>query len=83
MRPSLIGVDGAAIGAALKLRTGEARQYAMGIAAVNKADGVAIKVTENLANDPLHADKLAAMKKKLKRFQKQTQDPWIMKWEYE
>ncbi len=26
---------------------------------------------------------LEAMKKKLKDFQKRTQDPWIMKWDYE
>lgn len=37
----------------------------------------------NLADDPNHKAKLDQMKAKLKAFQKQTQDPWILKWEYE
>ncbi|MBN2133852.1 MAG: sulfatase-like hydrolase/transferase [Sedimentisphaerales bacterium] len=37
----------------------------------------------NLADDPKHQNKLAEMKAKLKAFQKRTQDPWILKWEYE
>lgn len=39
--------------------------------------------TTNLADDPQHADRLAKMQTELKRFQKQTGDPWIMKWDYE
>ncbi len=37
----------------------------------------------NLADDPKYQDKLAEMKAKLKAFQKQTKDPWILKWNYE
>ena len=37
----------------------------------------------NLADDPQHKDTLERMKAKLKAFQKQTKDPWILKWEYE
>jgi N-sulfoglucosamine sulfohydrolase len=37
----------------------------------------------NLADDPKHADRLEAMKAKLKQFQKKTADPWVSKWEYE
>ncbi len=37
----------------------------------------------NLANDPEYREKLDEMKAKLKAFQKQTKDPWILKWEYE
>jgi len=37
----------------------------------------------NLADDPSHQSRLNEMKAKLKAFQKQTQDPWILKWEYE
>ncbi len=37
----------------------------------------------NLADDPKYQDKLDEMKAKLKAFQKRTQDPWILKWEYE
>jgi N-sulfoglucosamine sulfohydrolase len=37
----------------------------------------------NLADDPAYADKLEAMKVKLKAFQRQTKDPWILKWDYE
>lgn len=37
----------------------------------------------NLANDPKFADKLAKLKEKLKQFQRRTNDPWIVKWEYE
>lgn len=37
----------------------------------------------NLADDPKYRDKRDEMKAKLKAFQKQTQDPWILKWEYE
>lgn len=37
----------------------------------------------NLADDPKYRDKLNEMKAKLKAFQKRTQDPWILKWEYE
>ena len=37
----------------------------------------------NLANDPAYAEILRDLKRKLKRFQKRTKDPWILKWEYE
>jgi N-sulfoglucosamine sulfohydrolase len=37
----------------------------------------------NLANDPQHQDKLGELKKKLRKFQKRTKDPWILKWERE
>lgn len=37
----------------------------------------------NLADDPKHLAKLNAMKAKLKAFQKETKDPWILKWNYE
>ena len=39
--------------------------------------------SHNLAGDPKYAELLEAMKEKLKRFQKRTQDPWILKWQYE
>lgn len=38
---------------------------------------------KNLADDPQHKATLDRMKTKLKAFQKQTKDPWILKWEYE
>ncbi len=37
----------------------------------------------NLADEPQYEDRLDAMKAKLKIFQKQTKDPWILKWDYE
>jgi N-sulfoglucosamine sulfohydrolase len=37
----------------------------------------------NLADDPKYQDKLNEMKARLKAFQKRTQDPWILKWDYE
>lgn len=37
----------------------------------------------NLADSPEHADRIAQMKAKLKSYQKKTDDPWILKWEYE
>jgi N-sulfoglucosamine sulfohydrolase len=37
----------------------------------------------NLANDPKHKNTLERLKAKLKAFQKQTKDPWILKWNYE
>jgi len=37
----------------------------------------------NLADDPKYQNKLDEMKAKLKAFQKRTQDPWILKWDYE
>ena len=37
----------------------------------------------NLAHDPAHAAKLSELQDALRRFQRQTQDPWQMKWEYE
>jgi N-sulfoglucosamine sulfohydrolase len=39
--------------------------------------------TKNLADDPQHAKLLAELKEKLKAFQKRTDDPWILKWDYE
>ncbi|HUE73695.1 MAG TPA: sulfatase [Pirellulaceae bacterium] len=39
--------------------------------------------TKNLADDPQHAKLLAELKGKLKEFQKRTDDPWILKWDYE
>lgn len=38
---------------------------------------------KNLADDPKHEKVLTELKAKLKAFQKQTNDPWIVKWEYE
>jgi len=38
---------------------------------------------KNLSDDPEFAAVLAIMKAKLKDYQKQTDDPWIIKWEYE
>jgi N-sulfoglucosamine sulfohydrolase len=37
----------------------------------------------NLANEPENGEKLAELKKKLRRFQKRTNDPWVLKWERE
>ena len=37
----------------------------------------------NLADDPEFAAELSRLKGKLKAFQKRTEDPWILKWEYE
>lgn len=37
----------------------------------------------NLADDPQHAQVLAALKAKIRAFQARTGDPWILKWEYE
>jgi N-sulfoglucosamine sulfohydrolase len=37
----------------------------------------------NLADDPQHAELLERLKTKLKEFQRTTNDPWIMKWDYE
>lgn len=37
----------------------------------------------NLANDPSFAKELERLKRKLKAFQRQSDDPWISKWEYE
>ncbi|MDI6450952.1 sulfatase family protein [Anaerobaca lacustris] len=37
----------------------------------------------NLADDPDHQARLNEMKARLKAFQEQTKDPWILKWEYE
>jgi len=37
----------------------------------------------NLAGDPRFAAVLTKYQEKLKAFQRQTDDPWIMKWEYE
>ncbi|MDF1811179.1 MAG: sulfatase [Verrucomicrobiales bacterium] len=37
----------------------------------------------NLSGDPDYAEKLAEYQEKLKAFQKEMGDPWIMKWEYE
>ncbi len=37
----------------------------------------------NLADQPQHAATLARLKAKLKDFQRRTDDPWILKWDYE
>ncbi len=37
----------------------------------------------NLANDPDHREALTRYQEKMKQFQKQMGDPWIMKWNYE
>ncbi|HET6410209.1 MAG TPA: sulfatase [Chthoniobacteraceae bacterium] len=37
----------------------------------------------NLAANPASAAQLETMKKRMKAFQKQTDDPWSLKWEYE
>lgn len=39
--------------------------------------------TTNLASDPTLASVLEEYKEKIKAFQKETDDPWIMKWDYE
>lgn len=39
--------------------------------------------TRNLASDPNHAAVLLEYQAKLKELQKRTEDPWILKWEYE
>ncbi len=39
--------------------------------------------SKNLADDPAQAERLAAMKERLKAAQKETEDPWVMKWRYE
>jgi N-sulfoglucosamine sulfohydrolase len=39
--------------------------------------------SNNLAADPAFKDRLESMKQRLKAVQKETGDPWIMKWEYE
>jgi N-sulfoglucosamine sulfohydrolase len=38
---------------------------------------------KNLADDAQYQGKLEEMKAKLKAFQKRTEDPWILKWDYE
>ncbi len=38
---------------------------------------------KNLATDPANAKLLEELKGKIKAFQKRTNDPWILKWEYE
>ena len=37
----------------------------------------------NLAAEPEHKELLARMQARMKTLQKQTQDPWILKWDYE
>ena len=37
----------------------------------------------NLAAHSEHGELLARLKKKLKKFQEETNDPWVMKWRYE
>ncbi len=39
--------------------------------------------SKNLADDPAQAARLAGMKERLKTAQKETADPWILKWNYE
>ena len=37
----------------------------------------------NLIDNPEHAERIDIMKEKMKRYQRQTKDPWIVKWEHE
>ena len=37
----------------------------------------------NLADNPEHAELLAELQSKLKQFQHDTDDPWLLKWDYE
>ena len=39
--------------------------------------------TRNLAENPAYSDELDTLKKKLYVFQERTNDPWILKWNYE
>jgi N-sulfoglucosamine sulfohydrolase len=39
--------------------------------------------SKNLAEDPAFAAKLGEMKERLKAAQKETADPWLLKWQYE
>jgi len=39
--------------------------------------------SNNLAYDPAFADVLEAHKKKIREFQRTTQDPWLLKWTYQ
>lgn len=39
--------------------------------------------SQSLADDPKYAKLLATMKRKLRAFQQRTDDPWILKWDYE
>jgi N-sulfoglucosamine sulfohydrolase len=39
--------------------------------------------TRNLAGNPAFSEEMEKLKKKLYTFQERTNDPWIMKWEYE
>lgn len=39
--------------------------------------------THNLATDKAYAETLSKMKQELQAFQKRTNDPWVLKWEYE
>ena len=41
------------------------------------------KESKNVADAPEYADVLARMKEKLKNYQEDTHDPWILKWRYE
>ena len=39
--------------------------------------------TRNLAEHPTYTEDLELLKKKLHAFQERTNDPWILKWEYD
>jgi N-sulfoglucosamine sulfohydrolase len=39
--------------------------------------------TTNLASNPEYADVLKRYQDRLKQFQKEMDDPWIQKWDYE
>lgn len=39
--------------------------------------------SNNLAGAPEHSERLAEMKRRIKRFQQETGDPWVLKWDYE
>ena len=38
---------------------------------------------KNLAFEPEHQETLTTMQEKLKAWQEKTNDPWVLKWEYE
>jgi len=39
--------------------------------------------SRNLADDPAHAEILAKYQRRLRKFQEEMDDPWVMKWDYE
>ncbi|MGW8316500.1 MAG: hypothetical protein ACWGNV_12930 [Bacteroidales bacterium] len=39
--------------------------------------------TRDLAEDPAYSETLVSLKVKIRSFQERTNDPWILKWEYD